>query len=318
MPGGVLIFGFMIGLSVFTLFIALWRLTDVRDPVEERMRQYGVAAELLPAAQGESAGQRPRGLGVSQLIRKSGFAARLAVSLMRAGIPLTAAEFMLIVLGIALAAFFAVGLTVGFFFGLLAAGLVVFLASIYLRSREAGRRRTITWQLPDALTLLIGALRAGHGLPQALELLVQNMRPPASEEFALVTRAIALGASVDQALWEMADRVGSDDMTLVVTAINVQIETGGNLAQTLETIAETVRERIRLFRQIRVLTAQQRLSGLILSLLPILMAVYMLLVAPDYIGRLFEPGWVRIMPIGAVVLQLAGFFIMNRIMNIEV
>ena len=108
----------------------------------------------------------------------------------------------------------------------------------------------------------MGALRAGYGLPQALAMLTEQLPPPASVEFGRAMRAISLGMPVPRALGQMADRMDSDDLALMVTAIGVQYELGGNLAQTLETISETVRDRIKLKREIRTLTAQQRLTGL--------------------------------------------------------
>lgn len=116
----------------------------------------------------------------------------------------------------------------------------------------------------------------------------------------------------------MADRVGTDDVDLVVTAINVQYEMGGNLAQTLEIIGETVRDRIRIKREIRVLTAQQRLSGYVLAVLPLILAALLFMLRPQYMSRLFEPGWIRILPVAAVLMMIAGFLVIRRILDIEV
>jgi len=130
-------------------------------------------------------------------------------------------------------------------------------------------------------------------------------------------RAVELGMPVDQALNEMAERVGLDELDLVVTAIVVQHEMGGNLAQTLEVIGETVRDRIRMLRQVRVLTAQQRLSGYVMSILPVALAFIFYLMDPAYILRLFQPGWIRLLPAAAVVLQVVGFLVIRRIVDIE-
>jgi len=123
---------------------------------------------------------------------------------------------------------------------------------------------------------------------------------------------------VQQALSDMADRVGTDDADLVVTAINVQYEMGGNLAQTLEIIGETIRDRIRIKREIRVLTAQQRLSGYVLAVLPVVLAILLFIMRPEYMSRLFEPGWVRLLPVTAVIMMIAGFLVIRRILDIEV
>ena len=131
-------------------------------------------------------------------------------------------------------------------------------------------------------------------------------------------RAIGLGVPVQRALANMASRVGSDDLDLVVTAISVQYEMGGNLAQILETIGNTVRERIRVLREIRVLTAQQRLTGTILGLLPIGIVVMLIITSPGYFDPFFEPGLIRILPVVGVFMMIVGFFLIRRIVDIEV
>jgi tight adherence protein B len=237
--------------------------------------------------------------------------------LSRADVGLTAAEYTLIIVGVVVAGFLIGALRAGALVGLALGVVCGFLPILYLRFRAGRRQRAFTEQLPDTLTLLIGGLRAGYGLTQALDTLVDNLPPPSSTEFARVMRAIGLGLPVQQALSQMADRVGTDDIALVVMAINAQYEMGGNLAQTLETISETVRDRIRLLRDIRVLTAQQRLTGYILLVWPIVIGVGIYLLAPDYMSRLFEPGmfW---LPIGAVVMMIVGFLVIRRIVDIEV
>jgi len=165
---------------------------------------------------------------------------------------------------------------------------------------------------------LVGGLRAGHGLSQAMEMVVQQVPPPASSEFGRAMRAVELGLPVQQALSDMAERVGIDDLDLVITAINVQYEMGGNLAQTLDVIAETVRDRIRMMREIRVLTAQQRFTGYVLAVLPIAVGVGIYALNTEYMSRLFEPGWIRLLPLAALLMQVAGFVVIRRIVDIEV
>jgi tight adherence protein B len=206
---------------------------------------------------------------------------------------------------------------VGLLFGLAMGALCGCLPLFYLRHRQSRRLRAFTQQLPDVLTLLVGGLRAGYGLSQALELLVQELPPPASTEFARVMRTVGFGLPVQRALTEMADRVGSDDLYLVVTAINVQYEMGGNLAQTLETIGTTVRDRIRMLREIRVLTAQQRLTGYVLAIWPLIIGLGIYFINPNYMRRLFQPD-LRVMVAAALLMQIAGFLVIRRIVDIEV
>jgi tight adherence protein B len=318
LTGGPLLFGLLVALAVLLGFVALWRILRSQDPTEERLKEYG-AGEPAPAGAGAQPYSARRRLPtVTRLLAGFGLGPRLAAALARADLPLTAAEFAVIVV-LAGALGFAVGaLRGGLLAGLLLALLAGLLPVLYLRLRESRRRQAFTAQLPDVLTLLVGALRAGYGLSQALEMLVQELEPPASTEFGRVMRAVELGQPVQRALSEMAQRVGSDDLDLVVTAITVQYEMGGNLAQTLETISETVRERIRLLRQVQVLTAQQRFTGYLLAAWPLFLAVALYLLNPGYIGRLWAPGWIRLLPVAAVLLQIVGFFVIRRIVDIEV
>jgi len=322
-----LLFGFLVALSVLIGFIAVWRIVETRDPTENRLRRYAESMAGPGVADQEgSPEQRETEPWMARLLAGFGVGPRIAQELAQADVPVTVAEFLLIMLGAGL-----VGLLIGLFrvgpalgppMGPLAGvGLAVILGAlplVYLQIKKARRQRMITEQLPDVLTLLVGSLRSGQGLSQALGMLVDEVPPPAGDEFARVSRAMEFGASVQDALWDMADRVGSDDLDLVVTAITVQYQMGGNLAETLETIAKTVRDRINLLREIRVLTAQQRYTGYVLALLPVVTGLLIFIVNPEYMGRLFEPGLVRILPAAAVVLQVVGYLIMQRIVDIEV
>jgi hypothetical protein len=139
-----------------------------------------------------------------------------------------------------------------------------------------------------------------------------------SAELSRVVRMVGLGVPMQRALAEMARRMENDDLDLVVTAISVQYELGGNLAQTLETISETIRDRVRIKREIRSLTGQQRATAYILAIMPVATAAILYVINPSYIGRLFEPGWIRILPAGAAVMIALGFMVMNKIVAIEV
>ena len=317
--GGPLLVGGLLAIGVLVVFIGLWRMLGAggHDPVEERLKQYGVSEAALAEPTDVAVG-RPRLSGANRLVGRLSFGPRLAGALAAADLPLTAAEFALIMLGMAVLGFLIGSWRAGPLAGLAAGALLGYLPVMHLGSRKKKRRRAFTEQLPDVLTLLVGALRAGHGLSQALEMLVDQVPPPASIEFARVMRAVGLGLPVQRALADMAARVGSDDADLVVTAITVQYEMGGNLAQTLDIISETVRDRIRMQREVRVLTAQQRLTGYILAGLPIALAVLLNLINPGYMRELFEPGWIRLVPGVGILMQVVGFLVIRRIVDIEV
>jgi tight adherence protein B len=314
MQPGPLLFAVLVGFAVLLGFLALWRRLGTRDPVEARLAELGAQSAL---EDDESA--RPRAMSrLNRMLAGFGFGTRLAEQLSQADLSLTAAEYSLIVAGAILLGFVLgtsrAGLLMGVLIGIGAGLIPIF----YLRMRASRRRRAFTQQIPDILTLLVGALRAGYGLTQGLGLLVDQLGEPAKVEFARVMRAISLGVPVQRALSDMAQRIDSPDLDMVVTAINVQYETGGNLAQTLETIGLTVRGRIQLLREIQVLTAQQRMTGYVLAVMPFVVGIALLLINRSYILRLFQPGWIRLFPISAVVLMIIGYFIIRRIVDIEV
>jgi tight adherence protein B len=316
---GPLLFGVLVSVSVLVGFAALWQVLRTRDPVEGRLQEYGADAyEHWGVDSGAYADERRRTWpGINRLLAGLGLGPRLALALTRADVPLTAAEFTVLIVIVAVLGFAIGTVRVGPLLGLVVAAVCGYLPVIYLRMRGSRRQRAFTEQVPEILTLLVGGLRAGYGLSQSLEMLVDNLPAPASTEFARVMRAVELGLPIQQALDEMATRVGTDDIALVVTAINAQYEMGGNLAQVLETIGQTVRDRLHLLREIRVMTAQQRLTGYILAVWPLFLGIAIYLLNPAYISRLFEPGWFWL-PVAAVVLQVLGFLVIRRIVDIEV
>ena len=156
------------------------------------------------------------------------------------------------------------------------------LPRFWLSRRKAGRLGAFNKQLPDTITLLANALRAGSSFLQAIELVVRESRPPISTEFGRVIREVNLGLPFEQALENMVRRVRSDDLELMATAISIQHTVGGNLAEILDSIAYTIRERIRIQGEIRTLTAQQRLSGYVVGFLPIGLAAFLFIAAPNF------------------------------------
>ena len=180
-------------------------------------------------------------------------------------------------------------------------------------------------QLPDTITLIANALRAGSSFLQAIELVVRESRPPISTEFGRVIREVNLGLPFDQALENMVRRVRSDDLELMATAISIQHQVGGNLAEILDSIAFTIRERVRIKGEIRTLTAQQRLSGYVVGFLPIGLAGFLFIAAPDFMDPMFRgrrrllglPGGVIILIFGGFMMFI-GFMFIRKIVDIEV
>ena len=302
-------------MAIILFFVAVWRLAPRRDPVADRLRDYGYD-DQLPVQRRAVIGQSLSPL--MRLLNGFGQGPRLAVALAQADIAMTATEYMLIILGCGFAGVVFGTLRLNLLMGLVLGLLCAYLPILYLRRMQTRRRHALNDQLPDMLTLLVGALRSGYGLNQSISILAEQLPVPSNIEFGRVQQAVHLGVPVPDALADMAARVGSDDFDLVIAAISVQYEMGGNLAEVLETIGHTVRERIRILREVRVLTAQQRATGYVLVGTPIAVAVGLGLLNPDYFDAFFEPGPLQLLPLAAIVMVVVGFFLIQRIVSIEV
>ncbi|MGC9523160.1 MAG: type II secretion system F family protein [Anaerolineae bacterium] len=319
MPGGApLIVAVLSGIAVLLIFMALWLFLQRGDEVEERLEEYGLSAGELQLTPVGDVKNRYTRSWFKRFLAGFGLGPNLALTLTQADVPMTAAEFLTIVLALAIAGFVIGTLRFNALLGLALAVPLALVPFLYLRIRQRRRLRQFTQQLPDMLTLIIGGLRAGYGLNQALDLVVDRLGDPAATEMGKVVRAVNLGIPLQQALNDAVARLGSEDFNLVVVAINVHYETGGNLAETLEIISDTVRDRLYMLNEIRVLTAQQRFTGYVLGALPVATGLLVFFVNPEYIMDLFQPGWVRVLPIAAVGLQILGFLFIRRIVDIEV
>lgn len=315
----VMIAAVLVGLSVMTLFIAMRSMLPQGDPIEDRLKEFGLTEYVRQGNRAQANNEhKERFQGLEKLAHGFGFGEKLQTMLVRADVPMSTGEFLAILLAVAGGGFLLGAWRAGLLIGIVVAAALMILPIFYLKQRQAKRRNAFTNQLPDVLTLLVGSLRAGYGLSQALELVAREVPEPAAKEFQRVMRGMSLGLPMHRALEGMADRVESDDLDLVVTAINVQYEMGGNLSTVLENISETIRQRARVLREVRVLTAQQRLTGNILAGMPILLAVALSVISPGYFDAFFEEGWVRMLPLGAAVMMVLGFVFIRKIVNIKV
>lgn len=201
----------------------------------------------------------------------------------------------------------------------LAAGLAgVILGLMFLDIYIKRRQKAFTNQLGDMLTMVANALRAGFSFMQAFELIAREMDAPIGREVQKVVNEVNVGATLDTALENMQKRVESPDFELVVTAVLIQRQVGGNLAQILDTISGTIQERIRMRREVMALTAQGRLSGIVLGVLPIALAGILMLINPNYLKPLFEETAGQIAMIGAIVFEVIGFFVIRKIVDIKI
>jgi tight adherence protein B len=269
---------------------------------------------------------------LNKVVEGRDFGANLAREIARADLRLKPSEFLMIwvasVIGVPLImlGFSVVLPALGNPLFLLVGGLIGFmLPRMWLNRRKNGRLNAFNKALPDTITLIANALRAGSSFLQAIELVVRESRPPISTEFGRVIREVNLGLPFDQALENMVRRVRSDDLELMATAISIQHQVGGNLAEILDSIAYTIRERVRIKGEIRTLTAQQRLSGYVVGFLPIGLAGFLFIAAPGFMDPMFQnPPAVLGLPAGVVILLIGGFMmfigflLIRRIVDIEV
>ncbi len=189
---------------------------------------------------------------------------------------------------------------------------------VYLAHKESHRQAAFYSQLPDTLQLLAGSLAAGYSLPQAVDTVVREGQDPMAAEFNRALVEARLGVPIEEALDNIADRMNSEDFHWVVLAIRVQREVGGNLAEVLTTVAATLRERERLRRQVQVLSAEGRLSAVIIALIPIMFALFLVVVRPEYIEPLYTTVIGLVMLGFGALMMLVGIIWLRRVVQVEV
>jgi tight adherence protein B len=320
--GILILVGILVALAVIALFVGAgraWELSSgdrVDDYVGEQMVRNRAAAQRT-ARLSRSAHDLVQGF--DKILRSVGALDAVAYALQRAGIKLTVSEYLGIwLLCAAGAGGLAYLISRNVIAAILAAAVGGLLPHLYVRLREANRLIAFNNQLGNVLMQMSGSMRAGYGLLQAFDFVGHEMPPPAGPELAQVVRDVKLGSSLMDALDALGERVGSEDLLLIITAIRIHHEIGGNLTEILETVAETIRERVRIKGELRTLTAMQRFSGYVLGVLPIILFFVIMLINPQYESRLFTPGPTLCIPIGAIVLMIIGFLAIQRIVTIEV
>jgi tight adherence protein B len=306
--------------------------------ISDRLERY---ASSRPEGKAGSTGQGPISdliaqsqalANLNKVVENRDFGANLSREIARADLKLKPSEFLMIwgasIVGVPVLMFI-----FSFFFKALGSPIVLlvgaligfFLPRFWLNRRKGGRLNAFNKSLPDTITLIANALRAGSSFLQAIELVVRESRPPVSTEFGRVIREVNLGLPFEQALENMVRRVRSDDLELMATAISIQHQVGGNLAEILDSIAYTIRERVRIKGEIRTLTAQQRLSGYVVGFLPIALAGFLFVAAPQFMEPMFDPAVSLLgLPAGIIILlfggfmMFLGFMLIRKIVDIEV
>lgn len=297
-----------------------------RRLVAERLKRHSgavAAAAAGPSSHGTSALLLEKDYSsfdsLNQMLKRSSRVERIAADLTRAAVPLRVGEYLLLrwVAAIGLYAIGTVILHLNLAVCLVLGVLGFYLPRFYVSYQEGRRVRKFEDQLVDALTMMANSLKSGSSFLQAIDLVSREQPAPICQEFARVVAEANVGSSVESSLLDLAGRVRSYDLYLIVTAMIVQREVGGNLSEVLENIAHTIRERQRILRQVQVETAEVRLSGYIIAVLPIFMLVVMLIISPAYASVLTQ-GFGQIILIGAGIWEVIGFLVIRRIVAIQV
>lgn len=329
------------GAAVLLLFFGIFG--GHRVSPTERIEQVAVAATEARDRSAESSknerslrsrvfGSRTA-VGLDRVVERRDWGANQARELARADLQLRPSEFLALraaaIIGTPMLAYL-LGKTVipGLDNGIALMVAVIlgwWVPRFWVNRRKNKRLQAFNDHLADTITLIANALRAGASFLQAIELVVRETQPPISTEFNRVIREVNLGLPFEQALANMVRRVRSDDLELLATAITIQHQVGGNLAEILDSIAFTIRERVRILGEIRTLTAQQRMSGYVVAGLPIFLVVILTVIAPTFMAPMFEsppeilglPAGVIILIIGGIMMGI-GFLAIRKIVDIEV
>jgi tight adherence protein B len=287
--------------------------------MERRLAGYEHPDHAAPETAGPETRVVQRGVALAgRLAERSGVLSRVERALERADLPVRASELIFYTLAGAVFVFLAVTLLGAPFVGAGAALTCVMLPGLYVSYKQRTRARAFEHQLPDTLTLLAGSLRAGFSFMQGLEAVAQEIGAPMRRELQRVFTEVRLGRAPEDALGGAAARMQSRDLAWTVMAIKIQREVGGNLAALLDTVADTMTKRDRIRREIRALTAEGRLSAIVLAAVPPVIGALLVVVAPDYIRGLFDETIGIVALAGAALLAVVGSFWLRRIIDIEV
>jgi len=311
-------------LAVFSLVVGIR--ASRRTAMEERLESFKNVRQTGPV--GEAEGPVLRKRSYSGLPIFSAFLAQLrgseqaAINLERAGLPLRVGEYYIIRYAMALL-FLLIPFVFsrGVFAFIFAGGLAVLgyaLPAMWVGSKRASRSKKMNGQLVEMLGMVANSLKSGYGLMQSFEFAGKQLDAPLATELKRMLRDANLGMSAEDALQALGERIGSADLDMVLTAINIQRAVGGNLSEILESVAHTMRERERIRGEIATLTSQQRMTGIIIGGLPIGMGALFMLINPDYMGLLFTTTAGRIMLLAAVALEFLGAMSMKKLLAIEI
>ena len=314
--GGVL-------LLILLIIGAIVAVTSERSLVEERLGRY--LDEERPDRE-EASGRSIVTEWLNRRVASSSRGDRVARELARADLKFKVAEYYALIFMSAVVMAFLAWLIQPHIASVVIGGIIgLFIPRFYVKRQQTARLNKFNDQLSDMLSLMVNGLRAGYSTMQALEAVSRELPTPISDEFRRVVQEMQIGIPMEKALDNLLRRIPSEDLDFVITAINVQREVGGNLSEILDTISFTIRERVRIKGEIRVMTATVRTSATVLSLIPVFLAAALWFVSPEYIGTFFDESANLPQPLCGIIAVVtivgmiaAGYFVMMKIADIEV
>jgi tight adherence protein B len=293
-------------------------ITSERSLVEERLGRFLEDEQPEPESEGGSSIITE---WLNRRVARSSGGDRIARELARADLKFKVAEYYaLVFMSTVVVGLIAYIIQPNIVSAIIGAVIGFFIPRFYVKRQQTVRLNKFNDQLGDMLNLMVNGLRAGYSTMQAMEAISRELPAPICDEFHRVVQEMQIGIPMEKALDNLLRRIPSEDLDFVVTAINVQREVGGNLSEILDTISFTIRERVRIKGEIRVMTAQVRSSGLVLSLIPVFLTLALWFISPEYISSFFDRGpfcgWLAVGTIIAMILS--GYFVMMKIADIEV
>lgn len=282
-----------------------------RLPVERRRPTVEDTESFLGRMTGVAAG------AIDDVLNRYGWTRSVAVALEHAGLHMAPADFLIVAVAFSLLGGALGFLLGGFLFGLLMCAVCAFGSRAFLHWRTSRRRRAFGNQLEDSLQLLAGSLRAGHSLLRAIDAVADQSDSPTAEEFARIVNETRLGRDLEDALEQTVERMQSTDFSWVSQAIGIHREVGGNLSEVLDQVGHTIRERNKIKRQVKALSAEGKMSAYVLLALPLLIIAVLSVISPGYMSQ-FLDSWMGYAMIAAALIMIAiAAFWMKKIVSFK-
>ncbi|MDF1500336.1 MAG: type II secretion system F family protein [Anaerolineales bacterium] len=323
-PQTILLVGGGLGGLLLVVGLAMTLLGE-RSVVEERLGRYSESGVV--STQSRADADQPRTSFITDFLSNLGEGTdtfeNISKNLARADLKFRPAEYIALVvissIVIGMIGFIISGYSI--FFGIVSMAFGAYVPQIYVKMAQSRRLKKFDNQLGDMLNLMVNGLRAGFSTMQAMEAVSRELPSPISDEFRRVVQEMQLGLPMEEALDHLLRRINSDDLDLVITAINVQREVGGNLAEILDVISYTIRERVRIKGEISALTAQGRATAWVISALPIMLVLLLFLLNREYIMQFFNPETrscgIPILVVAGIMV-ISGFYASQKIVDIDI